>query len=189
MATAIPASDPLDRTVILEANLNLVHWQLHQMRIQRRHPDYEDLYQEGCLALWQAVQVWDPNRGALSTLAIPYIRNAIRHVTGSGRPARSVPAMSLETVIAVTEKGKPLTVAEVVARMDDGYALAEFTADWTQWLAAQPQHYAVIRAAYTTQARSDRTVAIGKRLGCSQVHATRKWRAARQAWQAWRNGD
>ena len=54
----------------------LVHWTLNKY-----YPDFirdEDLAQEGRIGLWRACLAFDESqRGAFSTLAVPYIRNAI----------------------------------------------------------------------------------------------------------------
>src|SRR4051812_24387128 len=47
-----------------------------------RGRDYEDAYQNGLIGLMRAVQTWDPERGALSTWAKPWIWTAVRRGEG-----------------------------------------------------------------------------------------------------------
>ena len=59
-------------------NEPLVWW-----TIKKYYPDFmddEDLMQEGRIGLWRACLAYSKERGlAFSTLAVPYIRNALRH--------------------------------------------------------------------------------------------------------------
>jgi RNA polymerase sigma factor (sigma-70 family) len=65
-----------------EANLKLVHKIAHEC--EGCGLPYDDLFQEGVLALLKAIQQFDPSRGfAFSSYAVPVIRgsmlNALRH--------------------------------------------------------------------------------------------------------------
>lgn len=57
---------------------NLVYYALHKY-----YPDFiknEDIVQEGRIGLWRACLSCDESNGAsFTTLAVPYIRNALRH--------------------------------------------------------------------------------------------------------------
>lgn len=59
------------------------------------HYDDEDLYQEGCIALWKAVQTYDPTlQVRFSTYAESVIRNhcfnVLRHETSAFRPTEEL---------------------------------------------------------------------------------------------------
>ena len=59
-------------------NEDLVYWALHKY-----YPDFvynEDLVQEGRIGLWRACLAYNEEKEVVfSTLAVPYIRNALRH--------------------------------------------------------------------------------------------------------------
>ena len=65
------------REKLVSFNLPLVH------AICRRYPpetvEYEDIFQEGCIGLLQALQKYDPGKGTkFSTYAVPFILGMIR---------------------------------------------------------------------------------------------------------------
>lgn len=69
--------DSLAREKLVSYNLPLVH------AICRRYPpetvEYEDIFQEGCIGLLQALQKYDPGKEAkFSTYAVPFILGMIR---------------------------------------------------------------------------------------------------------------
>lgn len=68
-----------NRNAVIHANLPLV-WRVARHEANRSGHNFDDLTQEGCLGLIQAVERFDPGRGhTLSTAATPWIRGAIRH--------------------------------------------------------------------------------------------------------------
>ena len=68
-----------NRNAVIHANLPLV-WRVARHEANRSGHNFDDLTQEGCLGLIQAVERFDPSRGhTLSTAATPWIRGAIRH--------------------------------------------------------------------------------------------------------------
>jgi len=68
-----------NRNAVIHANLPLV-WRVARQEAKRSGHNFDDLTQEGCFGLIQAVERFNPNRGhTLSTAATPWIRGAIRH--------------------------------------------------------------------------------------------------------------
>ncbi|WP_438982055.1 sigma-70 family RNA polymerase sigma factor [Vulcanococcus sp.] len=68
-----------NRNAVIHANLPLV-WRVARQEAKRSGHNFDDLTQEGCFGLVQAVERFDPSRGhTLSTAATPWIRGAIRH--------------------------------------------------------------------------------------------------------------
>jgi RNA polymerase sigma-B factor len=65
------------RNCVVRANLPLV-WQVARLEAQRSAVPFEDLVQVGSLGLIKAVERFDPGRGALSSVAVPYVRGAMR---------------------------------------------------------------------------------------------------------------
>ncbi|MFG6114903.1 sigma-70 family RNA polymerase sigma factor [Halobacillus sp. MO56] len=61
-------SKPLDQSFeeILEQYDNMIHYHIHKLHIN--DPEQE-FYQEGCIALWEAYQTFDPERGTFRQLA------------------------------------------------------------------------------------------------------------------------
>lgn len=79
-AALAAAHDAQDWDTLMDAGLSWVRFAL--TKLQRRgvvHIDGidEDLYQEGALALWRAVQKWDPLSHKFSSHIIQYIEGAI----------------------------------------------------------------------------------------------------------------
>lgn len=78
-----PLTDQERHTV--EANTGLVWFVIHGSARGYLHDlDYseEDAYQDGIIGLAQAVRKWDPDRGALSTVATRWIHQAIQKGRG-----------------------------------------------------------------------------------------------------------
>lgn len=68
-----------DRNAVVRANLPLV-WRVARQESQRSGHSFDDLCQEGCLGLIQAVERYEASHGTtLSTAATPWIRGAMRH--------------------------------------------------------------------------------------------------------------
>lgn len=58
---------------IVEDNLNLVHYTLHNKFMMPKGAEYEDYFQVGCLALCKAILNYDPERTKLSTYGVAMI--------------------------------------------------------------------------------------------------------------------
>lgn len=76
-----PAATP-DRNALVSENLGLAHWVC--VRFRRRYPlalraygTLDDMHQVAYLGLLRACTGWDPDRGALSTYAVPCIWTAL----------------------------------------------------------------------------------------------------------------
>ncbi|MBE7076272.1 MAG: sigma-70 family RNA polymerase sigma factor [Clostridiales bacterium] len=66
--------DRLIRKQVIEKNLALVKLAIKRHFSSIKSISFEDLFQYGCIALIQAVDTYDPNRGEFSTYAITCIR-------------------------------------------------------------------------------------------------------------------
>ena len=87
------------RVQLFEDHLNCVHWSIR--RFISTHEgvcglEYDDLYQEGCIALWSAAGSFEEGKGIpFHSYAIPVIRNHLidycRHIQ-----SRTVPTVPLE---------------------------------------------------------------------------------------------
>lgn len=84
---------------LIEQHLNCVHWVIHSFIGVNEGVcglEYDDLYQEGCIALWRAAESFDEQRGAqFHSYAISVIHN---HLLDYCRKiqSRSVPLVPLE---------------------------------------------------------------------------------------------
>lgn len=84
---------------IVEDHLNCVHWTIHTFISVNESVcglEYDDLFQEGCIALWRAAENFDERRGAqFYSYAISVIRN---HLLDYCRKiqSRTAPIASLE---------------------------------------------------------------------------------------------
>ena len=82
---------------LFEQHLNCVHWVIHNFIHANESVcglEYDDLYQEGCIALWRAAETFDEDQGVqFHSYAISVIRN---HLLDYCRKIRSAPAVSLE---------------------------------------------------------------------------------------------
>lgn len=87
------------REQLIKAHLNCVHWTIHSFISVNAGVcglEYDDLYQEGCIALWKAAETFDEQQGVqFHSYAISVIRN---HLTDYCRhiQSRTVPMVSLE---------------------------------------------------------------------------------------------
>jgi len=73
LATYQRCRSATNRNAVIRANLPLV-WRVARQEAKRSGHSFEDLTQEGCLGLIQAVERFDPSRGhTLSTAATPWI--------------------------------------------------------------------------------------------------------------------
>lgn len=104
------------RDKLIEEHLNCVHWVIH--RFIRVNPgicglEYDDLYQEGCIALWQAAEAFDEQQGAqFHSYAISVIRNHLLDYCRSIQ-SQTVPVAPLEDWDAATSrKGAALWEAD-----------------------------------------------------------------------------
>ena len=84
---------------LMEEHLNCVHWVIHSFIHVSPSVcglEYDDLYQEGCIALWRAAETYDEQLGAqFHSYAISVIRN---HLLDYCRKiqSRAAPVVSLE---------------------------------------------------------------------------------------------
>lgn len=84
---------------LVEEHLNCVHWVIHSFISVNESVcglEYDDLYQEGCIALWRAAETFDEQLGTqFHSYAIPVIRNHLldycRHIQ-----SWTVPMVTLE---------------------------------------------------------------------------------------------
>lgn len=67
----------------LRANEDLVHWVVQ--RQTRGCLSYNDAVQEGRIALWLALERYDPERGRLSGYAVPAVKRAVWSAAGKAR--------------------------------------------------------------------------------------------------------
>jgi len=87
------------RDKLIEEHLNCVHWTISNfININEGicGLEYDDLYQEGCIALWRAAETFDEQQGVqFHSYAISVIRNHLldycRHIQ-----SRTSPIISLE---------------------------------------------------------------------------------------------
>ena len=92
---------------LIEQYLNCVHWVIQSFIHVNEGVcglEYDDLYQEGCIALWRAAESFDEQRGAqFHSYAISVIHN---HLLDYCRKiqSRSVPLVSLEDWDAETAR-------------------------------------------------------------------------------------
>lgn len=62
------------RDQLIEEHLNCVHWVIHNfIRVNESvcGLEYDNLYQEGCIALWRAAESFDEQRGG----TVPLLRH------------------------------------------------------------------------------------------------------------------
>ncbi|MBR5134696.1 MAG: sigma-70 family RNA polymerase sigma factor [Clostridia bacterium] len=87
-----------ERDKAIEENIGLVH--TCARRFHGRGPEYEDLFQAGCVGLVKAVDGFDKDRGfCFSTYAVPLIIGEMRRLFrdgGSVRVSRSLRELSLK---------------------------------------------------------------------------------------------
>lgn len=87
-----------ERDKIIEANIGLVH--TCARRFLGRGPEYDDLFQAGCVGLVKAVDNFDKERGfCFSTYAVPLIIGEMRRLFrdgGSVRVSRTLRELSLK---------------------------------------------------------------------------------------------
>lgn len=89
-----------NRDQFIEDHLNCVHWVIRRFISSNESVcglEYDDLYQEGCIALWRAAETFDDQQGArFHSYAISVIRN---HLLDYCRKIqrRTAPVVSLET--------------------------------------------------------------------------------------------
>lgn len=97
----------MNRDQLIENHLNCVHWVIHSFISTNESIcglEYDDLYQEGCIALWRAAESFDEQQGTqFHTYAISVIHNHLldycRHIQ-----SRTTPTVPLETWDAETAR-------------------------------------------------------------------------------------
>ena len=89
---------------LIENALPLVRWTVHRYFVCNDSVvglGYDDLFQEGCLALCRAASAYDEARGKFETFAVKVIRNhLIEHCRALSTDARSGSTVSLEQMAA-----------------------------------------------------------------------------------------
>ncbi len=84
---------------LMEEHLNCVHWVIHSFIHVSPSVcglEYDDLYQEGCIALWRTAETYDEQLGAqFHSYAISVIRNYLLDYCRKIQ-SRTAPAVSLE---------------------------------------------------------------------------------------------
>ena len=86
-AQVISGNAAKERLVL--ANLRLVPWVTGRLRLRSRGIDQSDLWQEGVIGLIRAAEKFDPDKGAFSTYATWWIRQAVeRAIANKGRLVR-----------------------------------------------------------------------------------------------------
>ncbi|GAQ19569.1 RNA polymerase sigma factor [Oceanobacillus picturae] len=65
-------SKPYTFEDIYEQNKRRIHYHIHKLNLQDPHKEY---YQEGLIAMWQAYQKYNPDKGPMAT----YFNYSIRH--------------------------------------------------------------------------------------------------------------
>lgn len=77
--------------------------------------DYEDLLQEGRLALYQAAEKYDPAKGKFSSFAARYIRNGIQRILRSeNREKRRCPGATVSLNEAVGAPDRPTELLNLI---------------------------------------------------------------------------
>lgn len=79
------AGDSSARDKIIFSCLPLVVNIANKFRVNNKHIDLEDMVQEGNIALLEAVDRWDANRAAITTVATWYVRNALIDMIHDGK--------------------------------------------------------------------------------------------------------
>ncbi len=113
-----------ERDRFIEDNIGLVH--TCAKRFHGRGPEYEDLFQAGCVGLVKAVDHFEPERGfCFSTYAVPLIIGEMRRLFrdgGSVRVSRSIRELSLKASRVREELTAKLdrepTVSEIAAQLE-----------------------------------------------------------------------
>lgn len=99
----------------------LVYYHLTRWGYFSSHPDYDDLVQEGRIALWKAAQTYRPEVGApWGSYASVCIRHAIQMWYRRQLRQADQREVSLETPIAETADGEVVTVGETLVQSGEG---------------------------------------------------------------------
>ena len=113
-----------ERDRFIEENIGLVH--TCAKRFHGRGPEYEDLFQAGCVGLVKAVDHFEPERGfCFSTYAVPLIIGEMRRLFrdgGSVRVSRSIRELSLKASRVREELtaqwDREPTISEIASRLE-----------------------------------------------------------------------
>lgn len=116
-----------DRHQLVEKSLPLVRWTISRFISCGSYADglgFDDLYQEGCLALCRAAAAYRDDKGEFSTLAVTAIRNhLLEYCARIVTQARNLPTLSLEAMnedgreIEANGTGPPAPEEETLARI------------------------------------------------------------------------
>ena len=130
-----------DQRRLVEKSLQLVRWTVKRYISSNESVTglgFDDLYQEGCVALCRAAASYQPEKGEFSTFAVTVIRNHLTEYCGKiTANARNLPVVSLE---ALTENGReietqgtgpPMTEDEVLTHISIGQVLGNRKSRYT----------------------------------------------------------
>lgn len=81
--------DDLKRDKMFKDNVKLIEWCINRHFQRYKAELHDDLFQEGSIGLLHAIDVWDPSKGAFSTIAISCIYNSIRGYLRDYHPMRT----------------------------------------------------------------------------------------------------
>ena len=166
------AKEEIDKLV--EENIKLVGYALniYFKKFREIYPYLEeDLYQEGCIGLFQAAKKYNPDKGAFSTLAMKYIRG--RMTTFFKRYVKkhySYNFKSMESTILDSNDSDSIRLMDILPSNDD---ITDFR---LYSLEKRVKHSDIndidIIVKMTADGYSQRE--IGKQIGISQVEVSRR---------------
>ncbi len=112
-----------ERDKMIENHLNCVRWVVHHLIGADKGVcglEYDDLYQEGCIALWRAAETFDEQQGTqFHSYAITIIRNHLvdycRHVQSRSISTVPLDAIMARSGTATWDDGSGLFVEQVLA--------------------------------------------------------------------------
>lgn len=129
-----------DRHQLVEKSLPLVRWTISRFISCGSYADglgFDDLYQEGCLALCRAAAAYRDDKGEFSTLAVTAIRNhLLEYCARIVTQARNLPTLSLE---AMNEDGREIEADSAKAQTPEDDTLSRLCIG--QFLGSRKQRY------------------------------------------------
>ena len=99
-----------NQPISIENNLGLVHAVLKSLNMSTKQPNYEDLYQEGCIGLIKAVNTYN-YKCAFSSYAWVLIRNEIFMAS---RHEKKINIISINEPIRMDNNGHELTCEDIL---------------------------------------------------------------------------
>lgn len=152
-------------------NLGLAHMMVRKYPLPRGY-DYEDMYQEACIAIFTAAKEFDPTRGfKFSTIATKLIANRFNRILRDQRAIkRNGTCISIHSPISINSQTiDDLEILDMLASADDSEDEV-IALEVLEILTNEDKTLVKLRLNGMTQAE------IGKEIGCSQVHVYRKLR-------------